>query len=164
MRSNSGCQSCGVCASRRDQQGCIEPWELLHALCVSGRQTLMGAMRRKGKNGCSDVPSLASAAVWPGKANSRWSAWELWYMGNGVKASCGARLVLLCCLPWSCGCPLVKGTLGKLFPVYPHCCRAQVLPVDVPPSACVSSVAGVPHTSSHTHVPAISDSSALLLN
>lgn len=34
MRSNSGCQSCGICASRRGQQGCIEPWELLHALAV----------------------------------------------------------------------------------------------------------------------------------
>lgn len=34
MRSNSGCQSCGICTTRRDQQGCIEAWELLHALAV----------------------------------------------------------------------------------------------------------------------------------
>lgn len=41
----------------------------------------------KGKYGPSALPSLVGAAAWPGEASWRWSAWELWQMGRGVKAA-----------------------------------------------------------------------------
>lgn len=52
----------------------------------------MGARERKGKYGCSAIPSFAGAC--PGEASSRWSAWDFWRMGRGVKVAV--------VLGWSC--------------------------------------------------------------
>lgn len=119
----------------------------------------MGVSGREGKYGCSALPSLACAAVGPGEASSRWSAWELWHMGRGVNAavvlgcSCSVTCLGRVIVPWLraprespsllfCGahqhCCQGSGP--------PHCCAIICLPelggwgpTHLPPRACPSN-------------------------
>lgn len=89
----------------------------------------MGVRGGEGKYGCSALPSLVGAAVWPGKASSRWSAWELWRMGRGVKAavvpgwSCSVTCLSHVVVPWLRAPPESPSLL--LCGAHQHCCRSS---------------------------------------